>query len=174
MQKLKFTPRVLTVLGVLIALEIVIAQFVTFRPAQSLKLSLDFVPIVIAGILFGPVPAMLVSILADVLGAFVFPVGPYFPGFTVTAALTGLLYGALLHEKQSMPRIALAVGVQQWVLSLLLNSFWLCVLYEWPYLPTLTGRLGQCGIMTAVQLVFIPIIVRTAETIRKHSGISAK
>ena len=167
MQKLKFTPRELTVLGVLIALEIVIAQFVTFRPSQSIKLSLDFLPIVIAGILFGPVPAMIVSILADILGAFVFPVGPYFPGLTVTAALTGLLYGALLHESQSMPRIAVAVGMQQWILSLLLNSFWLSVLYEWPYLPTLIGRVAQCGIMTAVQLVFIPIIAKTVETIQK-------
>ena len=171
MKKPRFTPKMLSVMGVLIALEIVIAQFVTFRPTQSIKLSLDFVPIVIAGILYGPVPALIISILADVLGAFLFPVGPYFPGFTVTAALTGLLYGALLHEKQTMPRVAISVGVQQWVLSLVLNTFWLHVLYGMPYLATLLGRLVQVAIMTVVQIIFIPIIARTIQTVGKRARI---
>ena len=171
MKKLRFTPKMLSVMGVLIALEIVIAQFVTFRPTQSIKLSLDFIPIVIAGILYGPVPALIISILADILGAFLFPVGPYFPGFTATAALTGLLYGALLHEKQTMPRIAISVGVQQWMLSLGLNTFWLHVLYGMPYLATLFGRLVQVGIMTVVQIVFIPIIARTIQTVGKKARI---
>lgn len=69
MKRLQFTPKMLAVMGVLIALEVVIAQFVTFRPAQSIKLSLDFIPIVIVGILYGPAPALIISILADVLGA---------------------------------------------------------------------------------------------------------
>lgn len=171
MQKQKITVKMLAVMGVLVALEVVIAQFVTFRPTQSIKLSLDFLPIVIAGILYGPVPAMVIAILADVLGAFIFPVGPYFPGFTVTAALTGLLYGALLHRSQTMPRVAVAVGVQQWVLSLLLNSFWLSVLFEWPYLPTLVSRLVQCAILTAVQIIFIPIIARTVRAVGKRAKI---
>ena len=170
-RKSKFSPKLLAVMGVLVAMEVIIAQFVTFRPTQSMKLSLDFIPIVIAGILFGPVPAMIVGLLADILGAFLFPVGPYFPGFTVTAALTGLLYGALLHKSQSMPRIAAAVGLQQWVLSLLLNSFWLHILYGWPYLPTMLGRLAQCGILTVVQLVFLPIIARTIQSAGKQVRI---
>ena len=170
-QKTKFTTKMLAVLGVLIALEIVIAQFVTFRPSQSIKLSLDFVPVVVVGFLYGPVPGMIVSILADVLGAFIFPVGPYFPGFTVTAALTGLLYGSLLHSDRSLSRVALAVCVQQWVLSLLLNTYWLHILYGMPYVPTLLGRLPQCCIMTAVQLILIPITGRTVESVRKRAGI---
>ena len=170
-QKPGFTTKMLAVMGVLIALEVVIAQFVTFRPTQSMKLSLDFVPIVAAGILFGPVPAMTVSVLADVLGAFIFPVGPYFPGFTVTAALTGLLYGSLLHTERTLPRIALAVGVQQWVLSLLLNTFWLHVLYGMPYVPTLLGRLLQCCILTAAQIILIPVVGRVTESVRKRAKI---
>ena len=171
MKKLRFTPKMLSVMGVLVALEVVIAQFITFRPTQSIKLSLDFIPIVIAGILYGPAPALVISILADILGAFLFPVGPYFPGFTVTAALTGLLYGALLHEKQTMPRVALSVGVQQWVLSLGLNTFWLHVLYGMPYLATLLGRLVQVAIMTVVQIIFIPIIARTIQTAGKRARV---
>ena len=169
MNRQKISTKMLAVMGVLIALEVVIAHFVTFRPTQTIKLSLDFIPIVIAGVMFGPVPAMIIGILADILGAFIFPVGPYFPGFTVTAALTGLLYGSLLHDKQTMVRIVIAVLIQQWVLSLILNTYWLKVLYGMPYVPTLVGRLPQTGILTAVQLIFIPIIVKVIHEIGKRA-----
>ena len=160
MKKQVFTTKTLAVMSLLVAIEVIIARFGTIRPTNSLKLSLDFVPVVISAILFGPFPAMIISILADVLGAFLFPVGPFFPGFTVTAAMTGLLYGFLLYKDQSMPRIVLAVLLQQGILSLLLNTFWLKVLYGLPYLPTLVGRLVQAGVMSALQIVLIPLLAK--------------
>ena len=171
MKKTRFDTKMLAVMGVLIALEVVIAHFVTFRPTQTIKLSLDFVPIVIAGILFGPVPAMIIGMLADILGAFIFPVGPYFPGFTLTAALTGLLYGFLLHKGQPVIKIVIAVVIQQWVLSLLLNTFWLKILYGMPYVPTLVTRLPQTAILTAVQLIFIPIIAKVIDKVGKRAQL---
>lgn len=169
MKKSVFSTKMLAVMGVLIALEVVIAHFVTFRPTQTMKLSLDFLPIVIAGAMFGPIPAMIISMLADILGAFIFPVGPYFPGFTVTAALTGLMYGLLLHKKQSMLNVVIAVAIQQWVLSLLLNTFWLKVLYGMPYLPTLVGRLPQTAILTAAQLIIIPLVIKVIQKTGKRA-----
>ena len=168
MNKNRFSTKMLATLSILVALEIIIARFVTIRPTQSIKISLDFLPIVAAAVLYGPGAAVIMSILADVLGAFLFPVGPYFPGFTVTAALTGLLYGLLLYKRQTMPRIVLAVALQQGILSLLLNTFWLHVLYGMPYLPTLVTRLGQCAVMTAVQLVLIPLIAKTVQEVEKR------
>lgn len=158
----------MAVLSILLALEVIIARFGTIRPSESIKLSLDFVPVVIAAVLFGTVPAVVMSILADILGAFLFPVGPFFPGFTVTAALTGVIYGLILHKRQSFPRVICAVVLQQLLCSLLLNTFWLHLLYGLPYLPTLTARLIQCGIMTAVQLALIPLIVETIKNIEKR------
>lgn len=167
--KNKFSTKMLAVMSILVALEVIIARFGTIRPTQSIKISLDFIPIVAAAVLYGPVPAVIISILADVLGAFLFPVGPYFPGFTLTAALTGLLYGLLLHKKsQSLPRAALAVVLQQAVLSLGLNTYWLHILYGMPYVPTLVTRLVQAGIVTAVQLVVIPLIAKTIQQAEKR------
>ena len=163
-----FSTKMLATMGLLVALEVVIARFGTIRPTQSIKLSLDFIPIVVAGILYGPIPALIISILADILGAFLFPVGPFFPGFTLTAALTGLLYGAVLHRSQAMPRVILAVVLHQCVLSLLLNTYWLRVLYGLPYLPTLVGRLVQCGIMAALQILIIPILARVAREVERR------
>ena len=163
MNKNKLTTKMLATMSILVALEVIIARFGTIRPTQSIKISLDFIPIVAAAVLYGAVPAVIICILADVLGAFLFPVGPYFPGFTLTAALTGLLYGLLLHKSQTLPRTALAVVLQQVILSLGLNTFWLHILYGMPYVPTLVTRLVQAGIVTAVQLVVIPLIAKTIQ-----------
>ena len=168
MSQKRFNTKTMAVLSILLALEIIIARFGTIRPSESIKLSLDFIPVVIAAILYGPIPAVVMSILADILGAFLFPVGPFFPGFTVTAAVTGLIYGLLLYKSQSFPRVLLAVVLQQLVCSLLLNTFWLHVLYGLPYLPTMAARLIQCAIMAALQLVLIPVIARTIQSIEKR------
>lgn len=166
----RFSTKMLAVLSILVALEIVIARFGTIRPTESIKISLDFIPIVAAAILYGPVPAVIMSVLADILGAFLFPVGPFFPGFTATAALTGLIYGLILHRSQSMARIVLAVGMQQGICSLLVNTFWLQILYGLPYLPTMAARLVQCAVVTALQIVLIPLIAKAIDTIEKRSA----
>lgn len=168
MNKNRFSTKMLATLSILVAMEVIIARFGTIRPTESIKISLDFIPIVIAAILYGPVPAVIMSILADVLGAFLFPVGPFFPGFTLTAAVTGLIYGLLLHKSQSMPRVVCAVVLQQLVCSMVINTFWLHVLYGLPYLPTMAARLVQCAVVTAMQIVVIPLIAKTILSVHKR------
>ena len=168
MNKNRFSTKMLATLSILVAMEVIIARFGTIRPTESIKISLDFIPIVIAAILYGPVPAVIMSILADVLGAFLFPVGPFFPGFTLTAAVTGLIYGLLLHKSQSMPRVVCAVVLQQLVCSMVINTFWLHVLYGLPYLPTMAARLVQCAVVTALQILVIPLIAKTILSVHKR------
>ena len=168
MNKNRFSTKMLATLSILVAMEVIIARFGTIRPTESIKISLDFIPIVISAILYGPVPAVIMSILADVLGAFLFPVGPFFPGFTLTAAVTGLIYGLLLHKSQSMPRVFSAVVLQQLVCSMVINTFWLHVLYGLPYLPTMAARLVQCAVVTAMQIVVIPLISKTILSVHKR------
>ena len=168
MNKNRFSTKMLATLSILVAMEVIIARFGTIRPTESIKISLDFIPIVIAAVLYGPAPAVIMSILADVLGAFLFPVGPFFPGFTLTAAVTGLIYGLLLHKSQSMPRVVCAVVLQQLVCSMVINTFWLHVLYGLPYLPTMAARLVQCAVVTAMQIVVIPLIAKTILSVHKR------
>ena len=57
---------------------------------NNVKLSGAFLPIAITGSMFGPVPAMIVGMLGDVLSFIMNPTGgAYFPGFTINGILTG-------------------------------------------------------------------------------------
>ena len=67
--------------------------------------------------------------------------------------------------------LVLAVVLQQGILSLLLNTFWLKVLYGLPYLPTLVGRLVQAGIMAALQIVLIPLLAKAINDVEKRAKL---
>ena len=77
----------LITLGLLTAVEVVLSRFCSIS-AWNIKIGFSFVPIAIGGILFGPLGGGLVGALGDFIGAVLFPIGPYFPGFTLTAFLT--------------------------------------------------------------------------------------
>ena len=155
----KFTTRTLTLTALLTALEIVLSRFLSIS-AWNMKIGFAFVPVVIAALLLGPVWAGVTAALADFLGAVLFPVGPYFPGFTLTAFLMGAAYGLFLYRRQSIGRILAAVAVHQLALSLLLNTLWISLLYGSPYGPLLITRLPQCALLAVVQIVVIQALVR--------------
>ena len=75
----------LVVMAMLAALQIVLSRFLSIN-TQITKIGFAFVPIAICAMLFGPLPTVIVAVVADVLGASLFPSGPFFPGFTLTAS----------------------------------------------------------------------------------------
>ena len=165
----KITTKNLTTMALLIALEIVLSRFLSLN-AWNIKIGFSFVPVVIAALLLGPVYAGVTAALADFLGAILFPIGPYFPGFTLTAFLTGLVFGLFLYRKQSLLRVLGAVAVNQFILSLLLNTFWISVLYGSPFGPLLVTRLVQCAILTVVQIVVIQLIIKVMPRMKRSTA----
>jgi len=159
----------LVLMATLLAMEIVLSRMLSYS-VWDMKIGFAFLPVVIAGIVLGPVRAAIVAALADFLGVILFPIGPYFPGFTLTAALVGALYGFFLHKKQPIWNIIISVSIHQLVLSLLLNTYWISVLYDSPFTPLLVTRLLQCAVMIPVEFVVIVLLVKTlGEFLRKKA-----
>lgn len=151
--------RILIHVSVLVAAEIVLNRFFSIA-TPWVKIGFGFVPIAVCAILYGPGWAALAGGLADFLGAIVFPFqGAYFPGFTLSAALTGLVFGLFLYRSGGrLPRIAGAVGANCLGVSLLLGTYWLHVLMGSPYLAILPTRVLQNAIMIPVQFILIRLI----------------
>ena len=146
--------------AVLVALEVVLSRFLSI-PTQFMKIGFAFVPLAVCGMLFGPWWAALCGGLADFLGAILFPIGPYFPGFTLSNALVGMMFGYCLYQKFSgWKHIAKASVVNNLVISLLISTYWLHLLYGSPYLGLLPTRLAQNCVMLVLEFVVIRIIQR--------------
>lgn len=159
-KKKKFHVQSLVLMATLVAMEVVLSRLLSYS-VWNMKIGFAFVPVVIAGIMMGPVRAAIVGAVADFVGAILFPIGAYFPGFTLTAALVGALCGLFLYKKQSFWNILIAVSIHQLILSLMLNTLWISVLYQMAYTPLLITRLMQCMVMIPVEILVIGLIVKT-------------
>ena len=144
----------LVTLALLTALAVVLSRFLSIQTPAT-KIGFSFLPIALAGVLFGPVGGALTGGLADLIGALAFPFGAYFPGYTFTAALTGAIYGFAWHQKRTPLRVIVAVLIKQLVCSLLLNTLWTSILYHKGFMVYLTSRLPQFFVMTAVEIVVL-------------------
>ena len=153
----KITTKLIIYIGVLIAAEVVLNRFLSVN-AWNLKIGFSFIPIALAAILFGPLWGGVVGALGDFLGAILFPIGPYFPGFTFTQFLVGMILGLFLYKKRSVLRTLFPVLINNLILSLLLNSVWISVLYGAGFIPLLATRIIQCAILLPVQFVVILIM----------------
>ncbi|MCR4712325.1 MAG: folate family ECF transporter S component [Clostridia bacterium] len=154
--------------AMLVAVEIILNRFLSIN-AWNIKIGFSFVPIVIAAILYGPVTAGVVGALGDFIGALLFPIGAYFPGFTATAFLMGVVFGLFLHKEQSLKRTVQAVLINQFILGLFVNSFWISILYGSPYGPLLVTRVVQAALLTVVQIVTTQAIIKVIPRFRKSN-----
>lgn len=147
----------IAVVGILLAMEVVLSRFCSYS-VWNMKIGFSFIPVVICAMLYGPVYSAILSGLADFLGAILFPIGAYFPGFTITAALTGALFGLFLYKKIALYKIIVCEFGVQIICGLLINSLWISTLYGSQYNIVMLSRIPQAGILFVLQTAFILII----------------
>ena len=162
----KWSTKMLVAMGLLVALQIVLSRFFSIN-AWNFKIGFSFLPIAVAGMLFGPAGAAAVATVADVVGALLFPSGQFFPGFTLTALLGGLVWGTFLYKKQTNGRILCAVLIEQMILGLLLNTLWISILYSSPYVPLMISRVVQCLVLGPVQFITVKVMCRFLQRYQK-------
>lgn len=161
--KLSATHR-LVIMALLVAITVILSRFLSIS-TWNLKIGFAFLPVALAGILLGPISAAVVAALADFVGAILFPIAGFFPGFTFTAFLTGLLFGLFLHKKASMKNIILASLTTQIFGSLLLNSYWISVISGTPFMALMPARVLQTCVMIAFQIILIRLMAGYAPQI---------
>ena len=162
----KISTKKLITLGVLVAMDVVLTRFLSLN-AWNTRIGFGFVPLVIAALMYGPLSAGVVGALADFIGAILFPTGPYFPGFTFSMFLMGLVFGYFLHKDRSMWRIVVSVLITQFGISLFLTTYWIHVLYGAKYVPLLATRVVQSAIISVAQIIVIPLLVQAMTRIMK-------
>jgi len=152
MSKLKDL-RVLTTAAMLAAIAVVLG-FYKIPISNLIELRFQSFPIAISGALFGPVVGAVVGIIADVGGYLVKPTGPFFPGFTVSSAITGIIYGIILHKNVHkwvlLGKTAIGTAINTLIVGLFLNTLWLSMLYGNPFDVVLVARVPK-------ELIMLPI-----------------
>lgn len=142
--------RVITATAMLMAASIVLGYF-TLDIGPYLKIGFSTLVNQIAALLFGPVVGAVYNGLLDVIKYFIKPTGPFFPGFTVSAMISGLIYGTAFYRKRiSFRRILAAEFAVCLLVNVILGTYWLSLLYGKGFLALLPMRalknLVQCPV----------------------------
>lgn len=181
----KGTLRIITFTALLVALEIVLNRFCSINTA-GWKIGFSFVPVVVAALIYGPTVGAIVGGLGDLIGALLFPIGPYFPGFTVCAALIGFIYGMFLYRGDDNRRtiggfslfkndsnvrfihILVPVLINCIVIGLFINTTWVSILYgSKTYWGWFMYRLPEYALMIPVKIIIIPALVKLCGELKK-------
>jgi ECF transporter S component (folate family) len=145
----------LVLASLLLAILIVVERLVSIQ-TQFLRVSFAYVPIMLCGVLLGPAWSAGVAALGDLIGALMFPKGAFFPGFTLTALLSGLIYGLLLYNTKSNRQFLLRLIASTLIVGIFihigLNSLWLMIMYKRAFLAFASARVVANAIMVPIEV----------------------
>ena len=146
----------------LVALDVVLTRLLAIN-TPLMKIGLGFAAVALCAILYGPWWAALVAALGDLVGALLFPTGAFFPGFTLTAACTGFIFGLCLYRRgRSLLWPILAAVLNVVLVSFLLNTAMISYISGTPYATLLKARAVQLAVMLPVQLAVLVFLSRSA------------
>jgi ECF transporter S component (folate family) len=157
--------------SLLLALQIILGNPLAIRVPMMSIVSFSYIPAIFCAVILGPAWSVGVEILSDVIGALLFPNGPFFLGFTLNALLVGLIYGFLLYntkdDKQFLRRLILSVVIITVFIHIGLNSLWLSMMYKKAFVAFTVPRIVR-------NLILIPLKVSTVFMLKKFLDVPIK
>lgn len=148
--------RSLVTAALLCALAIALERIYIPVLSNNLRVMFSFPVVALCSMITGPVMAIPCALLVDLVGIMLSP-DPFFPGYTLTAVLTALVYAFFLYRaKPSFTRVLLAKGIINGFCNVLLGSVWNVLLrYD--------GNFGMFGYLAALSgaknLLLLPLEV---------------
>lgn len=151
--------------AILLATQIILSRFLSIK-TPILKISFAFVPSCVCAIWLGAKWTVLLNVLGDIIGATLFPTGAFFIGYTISTAISGLIYGLLLYEKeensytnmQFLIRLIIAVVLVTCISNIGLNTLWISITTGKAFIVLLGTRIVKEIVMIPIQIVVILFI----------------
>lgn len=172
--KRKLNTKVIVLMGLFIALQIVASRFLSIE-FQDKKYGFAFLVNALTGALFGPVLSVPIGVIADITGNFLFGKFGYFPGFTLNAIIEAFIYGYFLHrENLKIKDIIIASVLSTLIVSVLLTTLWVSMMTGNPFKIALITRIPSMVINFLLKIVLLPVVlptlVRTCRRELKNMG----
>lgn len=170
----KFDVRSWMIMAQMIALSIVFSRFLSLQ-TDILRLSLGYIPIILAGALFGPVAGGIVGVAADFLGTTFFSAYTWFAPLALTPLFIGVWSGLFAgqYSKNKFWLTALVNLGGNVIGRIVISSICLRILYGTGFNVLLSTRIPSSIVMTAVEAAVIYLVLKSPVTKFSRKGISA-
>ena len=155
------TSKKIVTMALFIAISFVLSRFFSIQILPTVKISFAFLPIALSAMLFGPLYGGVVGAISDLIGALLVPSGPFFPGFTLSAFLVGLIYGLVLYKKpKTIARFILAPLIITIVVGMFLNTLWLSILFDKAFILITQTRIIKAVILLPIKVITLSLVWR--------------
>lgn len=174
-----FSTQNLVMMAALIAMQIILARFLSIQASDTLRISFESIPVILAGMWLGPIPGAIVAVIADFLGTILSGYGTWFPPLVLGPLAVGILSGvstkyifrsplAETKDTWKVAAIAVVVGIlNSFVFGLVGSTLYSCIMVKqditifWILLGTnFIQRLATKPLTIAVNAVVVTIVNR--------------
>lgn len=146
--------------GALAALSIILSRYFGFFITPTMKFSFGTLPLMISGMMLGPVVGGLTGIVTDLIGVMINAGGTPHLGFTFGAMLTGAIPGFISFycKKKKINlklEILLTIIFVYAISHALLTPIWLSQLYGTPYTVLVLSRMPKVIIDAIINYILL-------------------
>ena len=167
MKKIQNNLKLTVILALLCAISILMGKYLAIRGGDFMRFSLENMPILFAGIAFGPISGLIVGVVADVIGCLMvgYPINPI---VTIGAGAIGLVCGIvhLILKRYSVnERLNLVISIvsAHIIGSLIIKTIGLATYYDTPFEILLLWRMLNYLIVSALDGVVLYALFRNKE-----------
>jgi len=163
---MKISSRKITTMGLLMALSIILTRIASLRIAiggvEGIRIGLGKLPIILGGILFGPLSGGVIGAFSDIIGYIINPLGVYMPHFTLTSALVGIIPALVLklfNKKDDLKILELGIAITagQVIVSLMMIPYFLNSIFGLPWAILMPARM----IATPINILIYVYVIKT-------------
>ena len=166
---MKISSHKITNMGFLIALSIILTRIASVRIAiggvEGIRIGLGKFPVVLGGILFGPLAGGLIGGFSDLLGYIINPIGAYMPHFTLTSALIGIIPVVVLRlfkrtEEIKTTELGFSIAMGHIITSLIMIPYFLHTIFGIPWVVLMPARIIAAPFNILIYTYIIKILLK--------------
>ena len=162
--------KVLTFCGMMGALAVILGYVATIKFGPYIRIGFSGLPNQVVDYLFGPWIGAIFGGAMDVIKWFASGDGNFFPGFTITAMLGAVIYGFFLYNRPlKISNVIFSQIVVKIACNLILNTFWLNLLYGQAIAAILPGRIISNAVMLPIDsFIMFTLLQVVSKTIKPY------
>lgn len=156
----------------LVALSIVCGKFLKIPVGDVMRFSFENLPILFAGLVFGPVEGALVGVVADLLGCLLYgyAINPMVTAGAVCIGLLAGLGGVVLRRMPMAWRVVLTTATAHLIGSVVIKTLGLARYYSMPLLPLMGWRLLNYAVVGIAEAAALCLLLRNKGIQRLTKG----
>lgn len=155
--------RTITTCAMFMAISVVLGYF-TLAIGDYIKIGFSSIANQFVYYLFGPVVGGIFGGVLDILKYLIKPTGPFFPGFTLSALVAGVIYGSFFYQKPiTVRRVLIAELVVSVVCNMLITTLCLSILYGKGFMVLLPMRAFKNLVMWPINTMLFYTIAKSME-----------